>query len=94
MDVFLASARREVIHPDHVAIYSARTLVALLERHGWEVAETFVYLSPAPDWRPRSVKEGALHLLQSLHRLAARHTPYLADGLIVCAHIPTDAEPE
>lgn len=85
MDVLLAAFGREVIHPDHVAVYSVRTLVALLDRHEWSVTRTLTYLSK-PTRRPRTVKEMGLRTATLVQRALARTvSPYVADGLIVTA---------
>lgn len=86
MDVMLAAVRREVIHPDHVAVYSIRTLSSMLKRHGWQVIETLVYMNPRTTRRPKTVKELFGQLGHELERaLTVTVSPYLADGLIVVA---------
>jgi len=91
-DVVLALAGREVIHPDHVALHSARTLVSVLGRHGWFVAELLTYLNPPPSPRTRRPKEYALRGLHALERCLARTVaPYIADGLIVVARRTEDS---
>jgi hypothetical protein len=75
-----------VNHPDHVVMFTWRTLQALLARHGWEVVESATYVPV--------VKEGARQAAGVLglgaravlgaERLAGRlGVPFLADGLIV-----------
>jgi hypothetical protein len=86
MDTVLAAARRAVVHPDHVAVYSVRTLTSLLSRHGWRVEGVAVYIQQKP--RPETLdgRAAVLRGVESLCRAAARHgAPYLADGLIVLA---------
>jgi 2-polyprenyl-3-methyl-5-hydroxy-6-metoxy-1,4-benzoquinol methylase len=86
MDTLLAVARRELVHPDHVAVYSARTLSSLLERHGWEVIELFVYMNPRSRRRARTAKEVILRMGDAFERaLANTVSPYVADGLIAVA---------
>lgn len=86
VDSLHAAGSRELIHPDHIAVYSYRTLHGLLARHGWTVEETLVYMNPRPARRPRGLKERVLRLSHELERaLVASVSPYLADGLIVVA---------
>lgn len=91
-DVIVAGANREVIHPDHVALYSQRTLSALLNRYAWEVAETLVYMNPRSREIPVSVKVAAMRFAAEVQRaLVATVAPYLADGLIVVAERSRDS---
>ncbi len=93
VDLVLALTGREVIHPDHVAIYSARTLTALLERHGWRVTELRTYLVATPP-APRGLKEAALRTVNLVGRLlASTSSPWVADGLIVVAVRAAREEP-
>jgi SAM-dependent methyltransferase len=89
IDVLLAAVGRESIHPDHVALYSPRTLSALLERHHWTVETLLTYANPAPRSHPRSAKSGVLRALGAAQRRFARVAPYCADGLIVAARRAT-----
>lgn len=69
---------RELVHPDHVAYYSSRTLEALLQRHGFSMksVKSYFVMSRNP------IKRG----LQSLLHLGVKFfSPFLADGLIVTA---------
>jgi 2-polyprenyl-3-methyl-5-hydroxy-6-metoxy-1,4-benzoquinol methylase len=85
-DCLYALAGRELVHPDHVAIYSARTLQSLLVRRGWQVVSTLSYVNPPAGRRARSPKEFALLRAQALGRLLARTVaPFVGDGLIVVA---------
>jgi 2-polyprenyl-3-methyl-5-hydroxy-6-metoxy-1,4-benzoquinol methylase len=80
----------EVNHPDHIAMYTWRTLSEMLRRHGWEVVETATFVptvKPAEGtgWKLRVLGLGA-RLLLAIERLAARTiAPFAADGLIVVA---------
>jgi SAM-dependent methyltransferase len=79
----------EVNHPDHVVLFTCRTLDAMLGRHGWHPVEHAVYLQQvktgASDARSRLLTTGARAVL-GLERLLARlGRPYAADGLIVTA---------
>lgn len=86
MDVVHAALGREILHPDHVALYSVRTLAVLLARHGWRVEETLVYLNPRPSARPGKLRHALLRLAYEAERALVRSvSPYLADGLVVLA---------
>lgn len=87
VDTVLAAFRREIVHPDHVAIYSVQTLRALLVRHGWEVVAVHTYANPPRRERPSTNKDRALRVLQRAARMAAKRVPYLADGLIIVAKV-------
>jgi hypothetical protein len=85
-DAFLAAAGREVIHPDHVGIFSAQTLQALLKRHGWVIGTVAVYLNPRNSRPTEGVRERIMRLGNRVERSLVRTvSPYLADGLIVVA---------
>lgn len=85
VNVMLAALRREILHPDHVAVYSPTTLRSLLERSGWSVTWVGTYLSPRRRKRPATPKEAVLFGLNALGRTASRVAPYIADGLILVA---------
>ena len=86
VDVVLAARGREVIHPDHVAIYSIRTLIVMLRRHGWNAVDHLVYLNPDPVDPPRNLKAVVLRLIHKIEKVLVRtRSPYVADGLIVVA---------
>jgi SAM-dependent methyltransferase len=86
MDLLLALGGREIVHPDHVTLFSVRTLLALLDRHGWIVDEVLVYLNPRPTRGARTLKERVLRAGSYFQRLLVSTTsPYVADGLIVLA---------
>jgi SAM-dependent methyltransferase len=80
----------EINHPDHVVMFSWRTLTNLMGRHGWLHTETATYVpvvkeAPADDlgmklrsWGGRA----ALWVERTGSKLGA---PFLADGLIVTA---------
>ncbi len=85
-----ALAGYEVNHPDHIVMYTWRTLSKMLERHGWEVVETATYVP-----KVRATTGGgivlrafglAARVLLGVQRLVARWwAPFVADGLIVVA---------
>ena len=85
-----ALAGFEVNHPDHVALFSCRTLTALLERHGWSVVEIRTYVPRVKATGERSRKVRMLRAggagLRWLELAAGRlGRPFAADGLIMVA---------
>jgi SAM-dependent methyltransferase len=87
IDVLLAIFGRELVHPDHVAVYSPRTITRLLEVHGWHVRAILTYVNERPRFRrAASIKERLLRVVPVVTRSLAQHgMPYIADGLIVLA---------
>jgi SAM-dependent methyltransferase len=88
LNVAASLGRREVNHPDHVVLFSWRTLTAMAARHGWEPQDTAMYVPvvkpvTGADLRTRlSLTAGRVVL--GTERLAARlGRTYAADGLIV-----------
>jgi len=70
--------KRELVHPDHVAYYSLKTLETLLNRYGFAIMSIKFYLVPSHNPIKRSI--------QSIVHLFIRvFSPYLADGLIITA---------
>ena len=83
-------ANYEVNHPDHVVMYTCRTLDTMLERHDWTPTEHAVFVQEvksATDGSIRSrVLTGGARAVLGLERLLARFgCPYVSDGLIVLA---------
>jgi SAM-dependent methyltransferase len=85
---FAAMAGAEINHPDHVILFSWRTLTNLLGRHGWEHVRTATYV-PAVKQAPAKGL-GALVLglagrfVLFLERsIGTGWAPFVADGLIV-----------
>ena len=75
----------ELIHPDHLALFSPRTLLALFERTGWDV-ERIVYYQRRPKPEPAtSVSGRALALGRKGIAAALRRWPYWSDGIVVVA---------
>src|SRR5262249_1431678 len=93
VNAFSALVQSEVNHPDHVLMFTCRTLDAMLERQGWQPFEHPVYIqevkSEGATTRGRVLSGGARAVL-GLERVLARFgRPYVADGLIVVAR-PVD----
>jgi len=86
-NTFAALANKEINHPDHVVMFTWRTLTAMAERHGWEPVETATYVPPV-----KFAGEGIIgrvlglagRLAVAIERLLGRlGRPYLCDGMIV-----------
>lgn len=85
-----ALAGYEINHPDHVTLFSCRTLMTMLERHGWTTIEVRTYV---PILKPKANLSGRLRLLRAgamallwLQRTAGHlGRPFAADGLIMVA---------
>ncbi len=69
---------REIVHPDHVAYYSALTLTRLLEQHEFRI-ERMHYYASIPDGTFKRAIEGVL--MAPLRSLA----PQVSEGLVVFA---------
>ena len=79
--------RVEVNHPDHVVMFTWRTLTQLLRRHGWTPRETATYVPAVRERGERSrLESAAVRSVLGLERLLGRvGRPFSADGLIVTA---------
>jgi SAM-dependent methyltransferase len=79
--------RVEVNHPDHVVMFTWRTLTQLLARHGWTPGDTVTYVPAVRERGERSRLEStAVRSVLGLERLLGRlGRPFAADGLIVTA---------
>lgn len=77
----------EVNHPDHVVMFTWRTLGELLRRHGWEVTGTATYVPTLRSRGSRSrLEAAAVRGVLGLERLLGRlGRPFACDGLIVSA---------
>lgn len=80
----------EVNHPDHIAMYTWRTLTEMLRRHGWEVVTGATFVPAVKPQEGGGVRlrlmAVAARLLLAVERLVAGHlAPFVADGLIVVA---------
>lgn len=86
LNTVAALAGREVNHPDHVAMFSWRTLQNLLARHGWEVVDSATYVPVMKEGARQGsgVMGLAARGVLAAERAAARlGAPFLSDGLIV-----------
>jgi SAM-dependent methyltransferase len=79
--------RVEVNHPDHVVMFTWRTLTQLMARTGWTVQDTVTYVPAVRERGERSrVESFAVRLVLGLEHLLGKFgRPYSADGLIVTA---------
>jgi SAM-dependent methyltransferase len=87
-NVLASLARREINHPDHVMMFTWRTLTNLAGRHGWEPAETRVYVPSVKDLSGTGLTARLLGLAATfavvLERVLARlGRGYAADGMII-----------
>ncbi|MFT7607110.1 MAG: hypothetical protein ACI9MX_000155 [Candidatus Aldehydirespiratoraceae bacterium] len=79
--------RVEVNHPDHVVMFTWRTLTQLMQREGWKPTGSVTYVPTVRDRGDRSRLESlAVRLVLGLERLLGKlGRPYSADGLVVTA---------
>jgi SAM-dependent methyltransferase len=87
-NVAASLALREINHPDHVLMFTWRTLANLGARHGWRPVETRVYVPSVKDLSGAGLGAKALGLIArvvvTLERgLAKLGRGYAADGMIV-----------
>ncbi len=92
-----ALAGFEVMHPDHVTLFTWYTLNNVLRRHGWRPLETAVYVPRVKEAHGTTPRDRVLGLgaraVLGLERVCARMgRGFVADGLIVVAGRP-DVEP-
>jgi polysaccharide deacetylase family protein (PEP-CTERM system associated) len=82
LNVMASVGRREINHPDHVVMFTWRTLTNLAARHGWEVDATHVYVPAVKAGAGARALAGraAVAVERGLARAGHR---YAADGLIV-----------
>lgn len=79
--------RIEVNHPDHVVMFTYRTLTQLMRREGWTPRDVVTYVPAVRERGDRSrLEAAAVRLVAGTERLLGRlGRPYSADGLIVTA---------
>jgi SAM-dependent methyltransferase len=87
-NVLASLARREINHPDHVMMFTWRTLTNLAARHGWAPVATRVYVPAVKDLSgPRAAAKVlgvAARLAVAFERGLARiGRGYASDGLII-----------
>lgn len=88
LNVMASVLHREINHPDHVCMFTWRTLTNLAARHGWEPVATAVYVPSVKQVGGRGLLARGMTMgaraACALERLACRcGRPYAADGLIV-----------
>jgi SAM-dependent methyltransferase len=87
-NVFASLAHREINHPDHVVMFTWRTLTNLASRHGWRPVETAMYVPSVKEFSGRGPFAFVLGLAAKFaaftERLLGRlRRPYSSDGMIV-----------
>ncbi|MET0148611.1 MAG: class I SAM-dependent methyltransferase [Acidimicrobiales bacterium] len=87
---FAAMAGAEINHPDHVVLFSWRTLSNLMGRHGWEVVATATFVpavkaAPGSGLRQRVLGLAGRFVLWLERTIGRLWAPFVADGLIVTA---------
>ena len=87
---FAAMAGAEINHPDHVVLFSWRTLSNLMGRHGWEVVDTATFVpavkaAPGSGLRQRVLGLAGRFVLWLERTIGRLWAPFVADGLIVTA---------
>jgi len=89
LNTFALLGGYEINHPDHVTMFTWRTLTNLMRRHRWETVETFTFV-PEPKLSGRGLRGTVLataaRFVLWLERTLARFgRSFAADGLIVVA---------
>lgn len=88
INVFASMFRRvEINHPDHVMMFTWRTLTELMRRSGWDHTRTMTYVPSVRERGHRSrLEEAGVRLVVGFERLLGKlNRPFSADGLIVSA---------
>lgn len=76
----------EINHPDHLVMFTWRTLSELVRRHGWRVVETVTYVPSFCIQDVSRLKGAAIQAIGMVERVLGRlGRPFAADGLIVVA---------
>lgn len=88
INVFASLGRREINHPDHVVMFTWRTLTNLASRYGWRPIETAMYVPSVKDVSGGGLGARVLALagrfVVALERLLGRlGRAYAADGMII-----------
>lgn len=83
--------RVEINHPDHVVMFTWRTLTELMRRSGWDHTKTVTYVPAVRERGNRSrLEAAAVRSIVGVERLLGKlNRPFSADGLIVSAK-PSD----
>jgi SAM-dependent methyltransferase len=89
LNVVASVAGREVNHPDHVVMFTWRTLTNLAARHGWEVVDTHVYVPAVKHGRGPAAVAGRVATGVERAVVRAGHR-FAADGLIVTFQARSD----
>ena len=95
LNTFASLANYEINHPDHVVMFTWRTLTTLLRRHEWEPVQTRTFVPVVKESHgggisARAVRVGG-RIVVGLERLLARTgRPFAADGLIVVSRPARD----
>jgi 2-polyprenyl-3-methyl-5-hydroxy-6-metoxy-1,4-benzoquinol methylase len=94
LNTFASLGNYEINHPDHVIMFTWRTLTTLLRRHRWEPSETRTFVPVLKDGRAgtssRLVRAGGRFVLWLERTLAKAGRPFTADGLIVVSRPAPD----
>lgn len=87
-----ATINKEVNHPDHIVMFSFRTLSTLMARHGLEVvrAATFVPEIKNHSGSQSGAAVAAARAVAFLERQVARWAGFVADGMILVARPVTE----
>lgn len=87
-NVFASLAHREINHPDHVVMFTWRTLTNLASRHGWRPVETAMYVPSVKELSGGGIGAFVIGLAGKAAVLAERllgrlRRPYSSDGMII-----------
>ncbi len=84
--------RVEINHPDHVVMFTWRTLTELMRRSGWDHTQTVTYVPAVRERGNRSrLEAAAVRSIVGVERLLGKlNRPFSADGLIVAATPSTE----